>query len=139
LFGVKNMKRCRVPSGEKRVVSAAAAGSSALPGGIDEGYPIMVTITEARLLAQAHIDANPLPQPQLRHVLREPHELSDGWFFFYAYERVDGQPLDQLRDCLLGAAGFVVSKSTGEVEISTLLPPELHGRKRCWWRFWRTG
>ena len=99
----------------------------------------MVTIAQARLLAQAHMDANPLPQPQLRHVLTEPQELRDGWFFPYAYERVDGQPLDQMRDSLFGAAGFIVSKSTGEVEISALLPPELHGRKRSWWRFWSAG
>jgi hypothetical protein len=103
-------------------------------------YPVMVTRAQASLLAKAHIEANPLPQPRLCYVLREPKELRDGWFFYYAYERVDGQPLDEARaeDWLLGAVGFIISKSTGDVEILALLPPELWGRPRSWWRFWRT-
>ena len=55
----------------------------------------------------------------------------------YAYERVDGKPLDPVEDCLLGAAGFIVSKSTGEIEIAPYLPRELEGRQSYWWEFWK--
>ena len=98
----------------------------------------MLTISEARSRAQAHIEANPLQHPEYRYVLREPVDLRNGWFFWYSYEHVDGLPQDRWEQ-FLGAAGFVVSKSNGDVEITALVPEGVIPPKRPWWRLWRTG
>ena len=98
----------------------------------------MLTISEIRARAQAHIDANPLWHSEYRYVLREPVELPEAWFFWYSYEHVGDLPPDRWEQ-FLGAAGFLVSKSTGEVEITALVPQGVIPAKQPWLRFWRAG
>jgi hypothetical protein len=71
-------------------------------------------------------------------VLREPVELPCGWFFWHTYEHVGDLPPDQWTE-YLGAAGFVVSKCTGEIEVVALVPEGVVPVRKSWWRFWKAG
>ena len=101
-------------------------------------YPAMLTPAEVRVRAQAHLDAHPLWHPEYRYVLREGHELPHGWYFPYAYEHVGGLPPDQWEQ-FLGAAGFVVCRETGAVEVTALVPAGVYPPRRRRWRFWAAG
>lgn len=80
-------------------------------------YPAMVTSHHLAITAaQAYLDANPFPDPSYRHVLTQGRPVSDGWYFDFDYERVDGQPLGE-DDLFVGAPGFIVSSRDRSVRV----------------------
>jgi hypothetical protein len=52
----------------------------------------MLSIDEARRRAQAHLDANPMPDREYRWVLGDAVAMHDGWYFDYRPVHVGGLP-----------------------------------------------
>jgi len=75
-----------------------------------------ISYDQASAAARGYLKANPLPYPEYRYVLTVGRAVSDGWFFLFDFERVDGRPLGE-KDELGGAPGFIVSLDDGKVRV----------------------
>lgn len=74
----------------------------------------MITAEQATTIAQRHLVANPLHDPEYAWIVPEPKETSEGWYFDYRVECLLDIPEEDWTT-FLGAPGFLVSKSSGEV------------------------
>jgi hypothetical protein len=74
----------------------------------------MITAEQARSIAQRHLDANPLGDPEYAWVLPAPREIPQGWYFDYMVKCLLDIPEEEWTT-FLGAPGFLVSKASGEI------------------------
>ena len=74
-----------------------------------------LTYDEALLVAKAFLDAKPLPYPEYRYVPTTGRPITEGWYFDFGVERIDGQPMQFPRDAFGGAPGYKVLAANGEV------------------------
>jgi len=75
-----------------------------------------ITAEQATAAAQAFLKREPFPGTKYRWVLRSGRRVSDGWYFDYTYERVDGCPLTDA-DWAGGAPGFLVGLADAQVRV----------------------
>ena len=76
----------------------------------------MATITagQAKTIAQRHLDANPLDDPEYAWILPKPEETAEGWYFDDMVRCLPDIPEEEWTT-FLNAPGFLVSKSSGEI------------------------
>ena len=74
----------------------------------------MITAEHAATIAQRHLDANPLEDPEYARVLPELRETPEGWYFDYTVKCLLDIPEEDWTT-FLGAPGFLVSKASGDI------------------------
>jgi len=76
----------------------------------------MIDAATAIAIADEHIAAQPAPLDGYRMVRYEPREISAGWFFDYGIE-CDLDIPESDRELFAGAAGFLVHRESGDVQV----------------------
>jgi hypothetical protein len=75
-----------------------------------------LTREQAVAVAKAYVAAKPILDGTYRCTLERWRQVTEGWYFDFTYERVDGRPLS-ITDAVFGAPGYIVSSSDGEVRV----------------------
>ena len=74
-----------------------------------------LTYDQAVATAEAHLEEERFPDAEYRWSTPKGRPVAEGWYFEYAFERVDGKPLGM--HGFVGAPGYVVSSLDGTLRV----------------------